>query len=204
MLKETEIKRKTRETEVFVWLAAPAEQKLPKKTDIDKDLQINTGIGFLDHMLHTLAVHSGFALRVVCRGDLNVDCHHTVEDVGIALGQAFAALLEDKSGLARYGSQLLPMDEALAHCALDLSGRPVLVFRADLGTGKVGELELETVREFFYAFAMNAGITLHLELLYGENRHHMTETLFKAFAHALRKAAAPAGNGVLSAKGSLA
>lgn len=163
----------------------------------------SSGIGFFDHMLSAFSVHGGFDLDLDMTGDLNVDCHHSVEDLGIVLGQAFGELLQDKSAIARYGSFYIPMDEALAFCALDISGRAFLVFDAAFTNPSVGGLDCCMVGEFFRAFAMNAGITLHLKVLYGENDHHKIEALFKAAAHALREGIAPHKGGVLSSKGVL-
>ncbi len=164
---------------------------------------ICTGIGFFDHMLTALAVHGGLGLRVEARGDLEVDCHHTVEDVGIVLGQALGRALADKTGLRRYGHAFIPMDEALAFCAVDLSGRPFLVFSGEFPQAQVGNFDACVTQEFFRAVAFHAGITLHLRCEYGANSHHMIEGMFKAFAHALKDAAETAGTGVLSSKGML-
>lgn len=165
--------------------------------------QISTGIGFFDHMLTALAVHSGIGLVVHAQGDLEVDCHHTVEDVGIALGLALAQALGGKEGLRRYGSAFIPMDEALAFCALDVSGRAFLVFSGAFPEERVGAFDTCMTEEFFRALAMNGGLTLHLECRYGKNSHHMIEALFKAFAHGLKDAVAVEGTGVLSSKGVL-
>ena len=161
------------------------------------------GIGFLDHMLDALAVHSGIDLSLEMTGDLQVDCHHSVEDLGIVLGQAFARALGQERKIVRYGSFYIPMDEALAFCSLDISGRPYLVFDAAFQNQQVGALDCCMVGEFFRAFSMHAGITLHLRLLYGENDHHKIEALFKAFAHALQIAITPREAGQLSSKGAL-
>ena len=168
--------------------------------------KVATGIGFLDHMLDLLARHALFDLDVQATGDLHVDGHHTAEDVGIALGQAFREALGDKRGIARYASLDLPMDEALTRVAVDVSGRPFLVFRTTFPTEKVGGFDTELVREFFQAFATNAGITLHVETLYGDNSHHVAESCFKGLARALRAAVsrdAREGDRVPSTKGSL-
>lgn len=187
-----EVRRKTRETDVSVTL------------NLDGGLRdIATGVGFFDHMLTALAVHGGLGLTVRAQGDLDVDCHHTVEDVGIALGQALGQALGGKEGLRRYGSAYIPMDEALGFCALDLSGRAFLVFSAAFPEERVGSFDSCMTGEFFRALAMNAGVTLHLECRYGKNSHHMIEALFKAFAHALREGAAVEGTEVLSSKGVL-
>lgn len=165
--------------------------------------QIATGVGFFDHMLEQLAVHGGLDLEVSCQGDLQVDAHHTVEDTGIVLGDALHAALGDRSGIRRYATFFIPMDESLACCHLDISGRPFFLLRGVRLRGSAGQFDAELVSEFFRAVAMHAGFTLHLEVLYGANLHHMIEALFKAFAHALREAAARNGGGILSSKGVL-
>ncbi|MEM7509008.1 MAG: imidazoleglycerol-phosphate dehydratase HisB [Pseudomonadota bacterium] len=165
-----------------------------------------TGVGFFDHMLDQLARHSLIDLEVRAEGDLHIDDHHTVEDVGIALGKALAEALGDKRGIRRYGSCLLPMDEALVRAALDLSGRPFLVWKVDFTAPKIGTFDTELVREFFTALAMNGGITLHVECLDGINSHHMAEASFKAVAQALRQAVEPdprKGDAIPSTKGTL-
>ncbi len=151
---------------------------------------IATGVGFLDHMLEQLARHGLFDITLKAEGDLHIDQHHTTEDSGIVLGQAFAQALGDKAGITRYGSCYLPMDETLTRVALDVSGRPFLVWKVDFSRSKVGEMDTELFREWFQAFAQNAGITLHVENLYGENNHHVAETCYKALARALRQAVA--------------
>ncbi len=151
---------------------------------------IATGVGFLDHMLEQLARHGLFDITLKAEGDLHIDQHHTTEDSGIVLGQAFAQALGDKAGITRYGSCYLPMDETLTRVALDVSGRPFLVWKVDFSRSKVGEMDTELFREWFQAFAQNAGITLHIENLYGENNHHVAETCYKALARALRQAVA--------------
>ena len=192
MSRSGEVRRKTRETDVSVTLNLDGGPR-----------DIATGVGFFDHMLTALAVHGGLGLTVRAQGDLDVDCHHTVEDVGIALGQALGQALGGKEGLRRYGSAYIPMDEALGFCALDLSGRAFLVFSAAFPEERVGSFDSCMTGEFFRALAMNAGVTLHLECRYGKNSHHMIEALFKAFAHALREGAAVEGTEVLSSKGVL-
>ncbi len=149
---------------------------------------IKTGVGFLDHMLEQLSRHSLIDIALEAKGDLHIDDHHTVEDSGIALGQAVAKALGDRKGIRRYASCDLPMDEALTRCAIDVSGRPFLVFRCEYPRPKIGTFDTELVREWFQAFAMNAGITLHLENVYGVNAHHIAESSFKALARALRDA----------------
>jgi imidazoleglycerol-phosphate dehydratase len=195
-MREASVSRRTAETDVAVAVALDGTGKA----------EISTGIGFLDHMLELLARHALIDLTVRVTGDLQVDQHHTTEDAGIALGQAVAQALGDKKGIARYACIHLPMDETLSRVALDISGRPFLVFRTAFPTEKVGAFDTELVREFFQAFAMNAGITLHVETLYGENSHHIAESCFKGLARALRAAVAadPREEGrVPSTKGSL-
>lgn len=182
-----------------------------KETDIALSLSldggavsVDTGIGFFDHMLTAFAVHGGFGLQLTVKGDLEVDCHHTVEDTGIALGKAFAEALGDKSGVCRYGSFYIPMDEALAFCASDFSGRGFLVFRAEFAQERVGSFDTCMAEEFFRALAINAGLTLHISVLYGSNAHHEIEAVFKAVGHSLAQGAAENASGaVLSTKGVL-
>ena len=183
-----------------------------KETDITVSVcldggpaDIHTGIGFFDHMLEAFALHAGYGLTVQVKGDLHVDGHHTVEDTGIVLGDALAQALGKKSGIARYGSFWLPMDEALAFCAVDISGRPFLVFDAAFPEERIGEYDSCLAKEFFRALAFHAGITLHLKAVYGENSHHMAEALYKAAAHALAQATQRCGkaDSVFSTKGSL-
>ncbi|MCA0400902.1 MAG: imidazoleglycerol-phosphate dehydratase HisB [Proteobacteria bacterium] len=195
-MRRAEIKRETGETKIAVAL------------DLDGTgrADIATGIGFLDHMLHLLARHSLIDLAIRAEGDLHVDDHHTSEDVGIALGQAFARALGDKKGITRYADCLMPMDETLSRLALDISGRAFLVFKADFPSDKIGTFDCELVREFFQAFASNAGVTLHAECLYGLNSHHIAESLFKGLARVLRKASETdprAAQSVPSTKGTL-
>ncbi len=180
------------------------------ETDISASLtlggggcDVSTGIGFFDHMLTALVVHAGFSLTLRAVGDLEVDGHHTVEDTGIVLGQAFAQALGERSGIARYGSFFIPMDEALAFCSVDVSGRPYLVFDDPFGDVSIGAFDACLVEEFLRAFAMNAKITLHARVLYGKNAHHMAEAVFKALGHALRAASELTGGPVLSTKGVL-
>ncbi|MFL5185732.1 MAG: imidazoleglycerol-phosphate dehydratase HisB [Microvirga sp.] len=190
------VNRRTAETDVAVTVAL----------DGSGTAEISTGIGFLDHMLELLARHALFDLTVKVTGDLHVDQHHTAEDTGIALGQAFQQALGDKRGITRYADIHLPMDETLSRIAVDISGRPFLVFRTAFPTEKVGVFDTELVREWFQAFAINAGLTLHVETLYGENSHHIAESCFKGLARALRRAVAmdPREEGrVPSTKGAL-
>jgi len=168
--------------------------------------EISTGIGFLDHMLEQIARHGLMDLRITAKGDLHIDAHHTTEDIGITLGQAFREALGDKRGIARYAHAYVPLDEALTRVVVDISGRPWLVWKVDFPAEKVGEFDTELFHEFFYAFAINAGITLHVENLHGRNAHHIAETCFKALARALRAAVAMdarMGDQVPSTKGSL-
>ena len=191
-MRTAQIRRTTRETDISLSLCLDGGA-----------VGIQTGIGFFDHMLEAFAVHGGFGLEVAVKGDLEVDCHHTIEDAGIVLGRAFCEALGDKSGIARYGSFLLPMDETLASAAVDVSGRPYLVFNAAFPEERVGGFDTCMCGEFFRAFAMNAGVTLHLNVPYGGNSHHQIEALFKAAAHALRQAVTQTGKGTLSTKGTL-
>ena len=195
-MRKAEVARKTRETDIVASVALDGTGRA----------EIATGIGFLDHMLEQLARHSLIDIAVKAEGDLHIDQHHTTENVGIALGQALREALGDRKGIARYGDVHLPMDEALTRCALDVSGRPYLVWKVTFTRDKVGDFDTELFREFFVAFAQNGGITLHVENLYGENNHHIAETCFKAVARALRIAVAidPRQDGrVPSTKGSL-
>ena len=192
---------------------AAAIERNTKETKINATLnldgsgkgEISTGIGFFDHMLEGFSKHGFFDLTLQVNGDLQVDGHHTVEDTGIVLGQAIKEALGDKAGIKRYGSFLLPMDDALCLCAIDLSGRPYLTFDCAFSVERVGELDTELVREFFYAISYSAGMNLHLRMLDGTNAHHMIEAMFKAFAKALDEAVSfdERIQGVLSTKGSL-
>ncbi|MGN0814183.1 MAG: imidazoleglycerol-phosphate dehydratase HisB [Candidatus Coproplasma sp.] len=203
-MRTAEIARKTRETDIVLSLNLDGG-----------DYKIDTDCGFFNHMLELLAAHSKFGLTVVCRGDVEVDFHHTVEDVGIALGQAFLQALGDKRGIARYADVTIPMDEALVLCAVDLSGRGTLNYDIEIPSAKVtddsdeissrkvGLFDTELVEEFFLAFVREAKITLHFKKLYGKNTHHIIECAFKAFARALRAAVKVEGNDIPSSKGSL-
>lgn len=183
------------------------ETKISIKLELDGTgiCEPATGIGFFDHMLDGFARHGLFDLTASCQGDIHVDCHHTIEDMGIVLGTALKQALGDKKGIVRYGSCMLPMDETLAMCAIDLSGRPYLVFDAPFRGEKVGNMDVQMAKEFFYAVSYAAGMNLHLKVLYGENDHHMMEALFKAFAKALDMATRmdPRITDVLSTKGTL-
>ncbi len=175
-MRSGKIKRKTAETEISVAL----------KLDGTGKYKINTGVGFFDHMLEQLARHSLIDLEIEANGDNHIDDHHTVEDTGIALGQALAQAVGDKVGINRYGWCLLPMDDTLIRTALDLSSRPFLYFDIDLPTDKIGDFDTELVREFFQALSTHAGITLHMEKLHGYNSHHIAEAAFKSFSKSLR------------------
>ena len=191
-IRQATICRETKETQIALYLNLEGGER-----------KIETGIGFFDHMLNSFAVHGGFGLILKCTGDLEVDGHHTVEDVGIALGQALARILGDRAGIARFGSSYVPMDEALGFCALDISGRPYLVYDAPMPQPMCGQYDTCLTVEFMRAFATHAGITLHLKSMYGDNAHHITEALYKALARALRQAVTETGGEVLSAKGVL-
>ena len=175
------IKRDTKETQI----------RLELNLDGTGRADIATGCGFLDHMLELFARHGDFDLTVACHGDTQVDCHHSVEDIGICLGKAFTQALGDKRGITRYGSFLLPMDEALILSAVDISGRSCLSYGLDIPTEKIGTFDTELVEEFFLAFVRNAGVTLHLRQLDGTNSHHIIEAAFKGFGRALAQAVAP-------------
>ena len=177
-MRSTQIERKTAETDVRLTLSLDGAGRA----------QIDTGVGFLDHMLTLFAAHGRFDLTVRCAGDTQVDDHHSVEDIGIALGDAVAQALGEKQGIRRYGSMLLPMDEALVLCAVDLSGRCCLRMQAAFPSQKIGTFDTELVEEFFMAFSRHAGATLHLRQLDGTNSHHIAEAMFKAFARALSEA----------------
>lgn len=187
--------RTTKETSIAVTLCLDGSGKN----------DIHTGIGFFDHMLDGMARHGLFDLTVRAKGDLCVDCHHTIEDTGIVLGQAILKAAGDKSGIRRYGSMILPMDETLALCAVDLSGRPYLKFDADFRTERIGTMDTEMIREFFYAVSYSAMMNIHLKILDGDNSHHMAEALFKSFGKALDAATMrePRISGAWTTKGSL-
>jgi imidazoleglycerol-phosphate dehydratase len=196
MMRSASVSRRTAETDVSVSIALDGTGKA----------EISTGVGFLDHMLELFARHGLFDLIVKVTGDLHVDQHHTTEDTGIALGQAILEALGDKKGITRYADIHMPMDETLTRIALDISGRPFLVFNTTFPTEKIGVFDTELVREFFQAFAVNAGLTLHVETLYGLNSHHIAESCFKGLARTLRRAVAvdPREEGrVPSTKGTL-
>lgn len=190
-----QIHRKTNETDISMTLDLDGQGRA----------DIHTGIGFFDHMLNSFSRHGFFNLEVAVDGDLYVDCHHTIEDTGIVLGDAIRQALGDKKGIRRYGSSVLPMDDVLVLAAMDLSGRPYFAFDAEFSSQRVGDFDTEMVREFFYAVSYSAGMNLHIKLLSGDNNHHIIEGIFKAFARALDEATGfdPRINDVLSTKGAL-
>ena len=194
-LRQASIVRETRETSI----------KLTFNADGTGKSAISTGIGFLDHMLELFAKHGFFDLEIEEKGDLHVDCHHTIEDLGLALGSAIAQALGDKAGIRRYGSCLLPMDEALAEVALDLSGRPYLVYKASMPAAQVGNIDVQLFHEFFQALAVKSGMNLHVKQMAAGEVHHLYEAIFKGFAKALDQALSvdPRIQGVLSTKGML-
>mgnify|MGYP001492143003 FL=1 len=193
--RQASIHRETSETDIDLFI----------RIDGSGDAQIDTGIGFFDHMLKSFAKHGMFDLKLNVTGDLIVDCHHTVEDVGIVFGEAIKKALGDKKSIRRYGDIILPMDEALILCAIDLSGRPYLVFDATFSSDMVGYFDTQMVKEFFYAISYSAGMNLHIKEMSGENDHHIIEGMFKAFAKALDEACSKDARikSVLSTKGSL-
>jgi imidazoleglycerol-phosphate dehydratase len=195
MARKALVERKTRETDIRLALDLDGEGRS----------RISTGIGFLDHMLTSFATHGRFDLDVRCKGDLHVDAHHSVEDVGIALGQALSRALGDKKGIVRFGHAFCPLDEALSRCVVDLSGRPFLVFEVKFKAQRVGDLPTELFEDFFWALADHGRLNIHLDALRGRNAHHIAETLFKSSARALSMAVArdPRVKGVPSTKGSL-
>lgn len=194
-MKTVTLSRKTTETDIRLTLG-------PKNPDVAP--AISTGIGFFDHMLTALALHGGFFLELKAKGDLHVDPHHTVEDTGILIGRALGEALDNKGALTRFGHSYIPMDEALAFAAVDISGRPFLSWQCDFTNERIGDFDCCLAEEFFRAMAMNSGITLHLRLEYGKNDHHKCEAIFKATAHALRIALKPSEqSAILSTKGVL-
>ena len=193
MNRKTSFSRKTRETNI--------EGKLNLQGY--GQAEINTGIGFMDHMLELWTFHSGFDLKIDCQGDLKVDPHHSIEDMALALGEAVDTILADRKGITRYATCFLPMDEALTRTVVDLSGRPVHVFRGDFQSENIGGFPTEMVRHFFYSFTMSSKITLHQEIVYGENDHHKIESLFKGFARVLASSTAVTTNIIPSTKGVL-
>lgn len=195
-IRSAHCKRKTKETDIDLMFTI----------DGSGQSSITTDIGFFDHMLDGFARHGLFDLDVTVKGDLLVDCHHTIEDCGIVLGEAIKQAVGDKKGICRYGSCILPMDETLVLCAIDLSGRPYLSFDAEFTTNRIGYMDTEMIREFFYAISYSAGMNLHIQVLKAGNNHHMAEAMFKAFAKALDAATTkdPRISDILSTKGSLA
>lgn len=195
MNRTADVTRKTKETDIAVSL----------DLDGSGNATVSTGIGFFDHMLEGFARHGFFDLDVMVEGDLAVDCHHTIEDTGIVIGSAIKEAAGEKKGMKRYGSCILPMDETLVLCAIDLSGRPYLAFEAEFTAERVGYMDTEMVKEFFYAVSYMAGMNLHLKVLSGGNNHHMIEAMFKAFAKALDEAVSLDSRvtDILSTKGSL-
>lgn len=195
-IRSAHCKRKTKETDIDLIFTI----------DGSGQSSITTDIGFFDHMLDGFARHGLFDLDVTVKGDLLVDCHHTIEDCGIVLGEAIKQAVGDKKGICRYGSCILPMDETLVLCAIDLSGRPYLSFDAEFTTNRIGYMDTEMIREFFYAISYSAGMNLHIQVLKAGNNHHMAEAMFKAFAKALDAATTkdPRIADILSTKGSLA
>lgn len=192
-MRQAEIHRKTGETDIAISLVIDGEGSF----------EGTTGIGFFDHMMNLLACHSGMDISITCRGDLEVDNHHTIEDLGIALGSVFLKALGDKKGIRRYGAFFCPMDETLSRIVLDLSGRPYFVYDVKIPVERIGTFETEMTREFFLAFAMHGMMNLHMACLYGENGHHIVESLFKGLGHALKEAVTVEGGRVLSTKGVL-
>ncbi|NLW65606.1 MAG: imidazoleglycerol-phosphate dehydratase HisB [Clostridiales bacterium] len=193
-MRSSDIIRTTKETDISLKLSLDGG-----------DISVDTGCGFLDHMLILFATHGRFGLKLSCKGDVYVDYHHSTEDIGICLGLAFAEALGDKAGIVRYGDVILPMDEALIMCSVDISGRAYLAYEVRPPAEKVGDFDTELVKEFFYAFTRTSGVTLHIRQLAGENSHHILEGVFKAFARVLRKASSldPDSTSVPSSKGVL-
>lgn len=193
-MRKAQIERNTKETQIKASLEIFPEERV---------CEIDTGVGFLDHMLTLLSGHGNLGLCVKAHGDLEVDCHHTVEDIGIVLGKLLDDAAGDRKGIKRYGSATIPMDETLASVDLDFGGRPFIVFNADIPSEKINEYDTEVTEEFFRAVAFNCGMTLHINVHYGKNSHHIIEAIFKAFAHALEAALTtdPSIKGVLSTKG---
>ena len=192
-MRKATLRRTTGETDISISLAIDGTGRF----------EGTSGIGFFDHMLHLLARHSGMDISLDCKGDLDVDNHHTIEDIGITLGEVFEKALGDKKGIHRYGCFFCPMDETLSRIVLDLSGRAYLVFDVDIPVERIGSFETEMTREFFLAFANNAKMNLHMATLYGVNGHHIVESLFKGIGHALKEAVTIEGDTVLSTKGVL-
>ncbi len=192
-MRKADIHRKTGETDISISLSIDGKGRF----------EGTTGIGFFDHMMNLLACHSGMDISISCKGDLEVDNHHTIEDLGIALGDVFLKALGDKKGIRRYGAFFCPMDETLSRIVLDLSGRPYFVYDVIIPVERIGTFETEMTREFFLAFAMHGMMNLHMACLYGENGHHIVESLCKGLGHALKEAVTVEGGRVLSTKGVL-
>ena len=190
------IERKTKETDIKLSLAIRADNE--KGT-----FKGTSGVGFFDHMLNAFATHGGFDIELTCKGDLEVDCHHTIEDIGIVLGTAFKEAVGDMKGITRFADIMLPMDEALCMCAVDYSGRAYLVFDGEFTSPMIGDYDTQMTVEFLRAFAFNAGITLHAKVLYGDNDHHKVEAVYKAVAKCLKKALTVVSDSVPSSKGAL-
>jgi imidazoleglycerol-phosphate dehydratase len=192
-MRSAEIIRKTNETQIDIAFNLDG---VGKRT-------INTGIGFFDHMLDLFTFHGKFDLEITCKGDLEVDCHHSVEDTGLALGSAFRKAVGDNPRIKRFGTAYVPMDESLSRAVVDVSGRPYLILKSDITRPMIGDFDTDLVKEFFKAFVQEARINLHIETFYGENAHHMVESMFKAFSKALSEAVIISGNDVASTKGKL-
>jgi imidazoleglycerol-phosphate dehydratase len=186
--------RNTKETQIKMSLTLDA---------VKGGLEGSTGIGFFDHMINSFCVHGGFLVKLEMKGDLNVDGHHTVEDTGIVLGSLFAEILGDRGGIKRFGNAFVPMDEALAFAAIDISGRPCMVYNVPVTAAKVGEYDAQLTEEFMRALSVNMGATLHVRLEYGINEHHITEAVFKSVARAVKEAVSANDGGILSTKGML-
>lgn len=194
--RKSQITRKTGETDIKLSLEI-------LENGVRGSLKGTSGVGFFDHMLCAFATHGGFNIELEVKGDLEVDCHHTIEDIGIVLGQAFNKAAGDKAGIVRFCDLNIPMDEALAFCAVDISGRPYLVFNADFKADAIGAYDTQMTKEFFTALAFNAGFTIHLKSVYGDNDHHITEALYKACGKAIGKALNVVGTEIMSSKGLL-
>lgn len=192
-MRTAKIDRKTKETDILVEFNIDGEGKI----------KIDTGIGFLDHMLSLMAFHGSFDLKLVCKGDLYIDDHHTVEDIGIALGEAFYKAIGNRKGIKRYGNIQIPMDEALGQVVVDISNRPYLVYNMDFKRERLGDMSCENFKEFFRAFAYNGGLTLHINLLYGENDHHKVESIFKSLGRSLKEGSQIVSDEIPSSKGLL-
>lgn len=192
-MREAKISRNTLETKI----------ELDLKLDGSGKININSGIGFFDHMLKAMAFYAGFDLEVSCKGDLYVDTHHSVEDIGLSLGTAFKEALGDKKGIQRFASPITPMDESLVLIAIDISNRPYLVENLKFKSERIGDMETQSFKEFFHAFAMAAAITLHIDVMRGENDHHMIEAVFKGLGRAIKEAVCLVGSEVVSTKGVL-